>query len=290
MDFRQLRYFLAIAEQGSFNKAAAHLLVSQPSLTRQMAALERQLGQALFERTPRGVTLTAAGSALLGHARQLLALERSTRDVVAGAQPPREIVVIGVPPGVPDDWLVRLVGELQREVPRCDLNYREAGSTEQLLLLRQGRLDIGIVHQAPPAEYDSKLLWQEPLGVAVRPTHPLAGNDDWRLADLDGLRVLVHSREQVPTQQDSLTAAATAADVRPQWMFQHFVAHARACAEAARADAVLVGRHTAAQQLPDWPWRRLRDLSLAMTTWLARPVNTRTVVQDVADALIGMGR
>ncbi|GLY65185.1 LysR family transcriptional regulator [Amycolatopsis taiwanensis] len=288
MEFRQLRYFLAIADQGSFNKAATQLLVSQPSLTRQMSALERQLGQPLFERTPRGVTLTSAGSALLGHARQLLALERSTREVIASTAPPREIVVIGVPPGVPEDWLVSLAERIQREVPRCDLNYREAGSTEQLLLLRQGRVDIGIVHQVPPSECFSKLLWQEPLGVAVRPRHPLAGNEGWRLADLDGVRVLVHSREQVPTQQDSLIAAASAADVRPQWIFQHFVAHARACAEAVRADAVLVGRHTASQQLPDWPWRPLAGLTLAMTTWLVRPVNTRTVVQNVADSVLAM--
>ncbi|MPY48194.1 type 2 periplasmic-binding domain-containing protein [Streptomyces acidicola] len=127
------------------------------------------------------------------------------------------------------------------------------------------------------------------LGVAVRPSHPLAARPRYTLADLDGLRVLVHSRDQVPTQQDSLMAAALASDIRPQWLFTHYVEHARACAEAAEAEAVVVGSYTAGRQLPDWPWRPLTGLSPAMTTWVVRQADTRTVVQQAAAAITGQG-
>ncbi|WP_433512875.1 LysR family transcriptional regulator [Nonomuraea sp. CA-143628] len=282
VEFRHLRYFMAVAEQGSFNRAAAALLVSQPSLSRQIGHLERHLGQTLFHRTPQGTTLTPEGVALVGHARELLALLSATPEIVAGPTRPRELVSIGVPPGVLDTWLVDTARALHAELPHCEPAYREAGSNEQLRLLRRGSLDIAIVHQAPPADHVCRRLWAEPLGAAVRPSHPLAAQDSYALDDLDGLRVLVHSRDQVPTQQDSLMAAALAADIRPQWLFTHFVQHALACAEAAEADAVVVGSHTAARQLPEWPWRPLAGLSLPMITWAVRPAHTRTVVEQVA--------
>jgi LysR family transcriptional regulator, benzoate and cis,cis-muconate-responsive activator of ben and cat genes len=285
VELRHLRYFLAVAEFGSLNRAAAHLLVAQPSLSRQIRALEHELGRPLLERSARGVALTAAGTALAGHARQLLALEAATADVVAGSDRARETVSVGVPPGVPPDWLVETVRTIGADVPDCTLAIVEANTSEQLRSLQKGELDVGIVHQAPPSGHIGKLLWTEPFGIALRPGHRLADEAQHRLADLDGLRVLIHSRGQVPGQQDSLLAAAATAGVHPTWLFVRFVEHALAAAEAHRADAVVVGARTARRQLSGWRWTPLRDLPLSLTTWAVRRGETRRVVRAVADAL-----
>ena len=113
-----------------------------------MQALERELGQALFDRTARGATPTVAGEALLQHARQLLALEAATQEVVSGATEIREVVTIGVPPGTSSEWLVSMVGRLDDEVPGCALQLVEANSTNQLRMLREGQLDLYVVHQS----------------------------------------------------------------------------------------------------------------------------------------------
>jgi DNA-binding transcriptional LysR family regulator len=165
------------------------------------------------------------------------------------------------------------------------VRYVEAGSVEQLRLLRRGSLDVAIAHQVPPDDVTARLLWQEPLGMAVRPAHPLAGSPAYTLADLDGLRILIHSRDQVPTQQDGVLAAAMAGGVQPIWLFAQFVEHALPSAEATAADAVLVGSYTAGQQLTGWPWRPIDGLTQQMSTWVVRRSETRTGVLAVAAAI-----
>jgi DNA-binding transcriptional LysR family regulator len=289
MELRHLRYVVAVADAGSFSRAATQLHVAQPALSRQVRALERELGERLFERTRAGVTVTAAGAALIGHARQLLALAAATPDVLADCARHRELVSVGLPPGIRGDWLLDVTRQLRTAVPRCAVRYLEAGSAEQLRLLARGSLDVAIVHQVPADGHVSRLLSREPLGVAVRPDHPLAERTTCQLSDLDGMRVLVHSRDQVPAQQDGVLTAAMAAGIQPAWIFARFVEHARPAAEAADADAVLLGSHTAARQLDDWSWRPIEGLELAMTTWVVRRADTRAGVAEVADTIAAMG-
>ncbi|WP_189306844.1 LysR family transcriptional regulator [Streptomyces cinerochromogenes] len=289
MELRHLRYFVMVAEEGSVNRAARRLLVSQPSLSRQIVHLERQLGQQLLQRTSRGVRLTPAGQALLPHAHQLLAMADATRETVAGARAVRQRVTIGVPPGTDGAWLIAAVDAVRARVPDAAPEYVEATSSDQLRLLRQGRLDICLVHQAPPDGHAVREVRRDPLGIAVRPGHPLAARGGYRLSDLDGLRTLLHAQDRVPTEQHGLIAAAQAAGVRPHWHFSQFTEHALAHAHAAECDAVLVVAHTAAAQLPGWRWEPLSDLPLTMTTYLATESDTRAVVGEVARAIAGLG-
>lgn len=286
MELRQLHYFLAIAEEGSINRAAERLLVSQPSLSRQLQVLERHLGHALVVRNARGVTLTPAGDALRDHARRILALEAATADVLAEGMPAREVVSLGVPPGTSAEWLLGLVRELKQGTPACAPTLIEANSSAQLRMLREGRQDLAIVHQQPPDEYASWKLHHEAFGLAVRPDSALLNEGELTVSSLDGVRVLIHSRDQVPTQQEGILGSALEAGVQPKWQFAQFVEHARASAEAADADAALVSRLTAERQLPGWVWRPILGLPLEMTTWLVSQRQTRAAVQAAADAVV----
>ncbi|TQS29647.1 LysR family transcriptional regulator [Microbispora sp. KK1-11] len=285
MELRHLRYFAAVAEEGSFYQAAQRLLVSQPSLSRQIMDLERRLGQRLFERTSRGVRLTPSGEALLQHARQILGLAATTQEIVSEAARARQVVSIGVPPATPGSWLSSVVEAVDRTLPHAELNYVEATSFDQLRLLHEGRLDLCLVHRQPPGHHGSWLLRQEILGLAVRPGHPLADEPRYRIGDLHALRVLVHAREREPSRE-SVTAAVLAAGVRPYWRFAQFTEHVLACAQATRSDAALVASHVAALRLPAWRWRPVEGLPEAvMTTWLVCQRPTRAVVDEVADVV-----
>ncbi|MCF6469431.1 LysR family transcriptional regulator [Nonomuraea sp. MG754425] len=285
MELRHLRYFAAVAEEGSFYQAAQRLLVSQPSLSRQIMDLERRLGQRLFDRTSRGVRLTPSGEALLQHARQILGLAATTQEVVSEAARARQVVSVGVPPATPASWLSSVVEAVAAALPHAELNYVEATSFDQLRLLHEGRLDLCLVHRQPPGHFASWLVRQETLGLAVRPGHPLADEPGYRVGDLHTLRVLVHAREREPAQA-SVTAAVLAAGVRPYWQFAQFTEHVLACAQATRSDAALVASHVAALRLPGWRWRPVQELPQAvMTTWLVCQRPTRAVVDEVAGVM-----
>ncbi|MGW3950986.1 LysR family transcriptional regulator [Streptomyces sp. NPDC004752] len=282
MELRHLRYFVAVAEEGSVNRAARRLLVSQPSLSRQIVQLERELGQRLLQRTPRGVRLTPAGQVLLPHAHQLLTMADATRETVAGASAVRQPVTLGVPPGTDGTWLIALVDMLRDRLPHAALEYIEATSSDQLRLLGGGRLDLGLVHRPPPAPLCAWELRRDLLGIAVRPGHPLAERGGFGLADLDGVRILLHAQDRLPAEQHGLVAAVRTAGVRPHWHFAQFTEHVLAHAHATGCDAALVVAHTAADRLPGWRWGPLADLPLTMTTWLVAAPDARPVVQEAA--------
>lgn len=257
------------AEEGTVSRAASRIGVAQPSLSKQIHELEREVGYPLFTRGPRGVTLTGAGRALLGHVRQVLVLVSDTSNVVARGARNDETVSLGVPPGLSPGWLRDAVAAVRVTCPAVVVRLTEAGSAAQLRRLAEGDLDRALVHQTPPVPNISERLWAVPLGMAVRPGHPLAQRDAYRLDDLNRLRVLAHSPVQIPTQQEALVAATMTAQVWPRWQFCEFVEHVLACAEGTGCDAALFSQETASARLPDWVWKPIEGIGVAMTTWLA---------------------
>ncbi|MEV4729716.1 LysR family transcriptional regulator [Saccharopolyspora sp. NPDC049426] len=283
MELRHLRYFVAVAAEGSLTQAAERLHLTQPSLSRQIRQLESDIGAALFERNAAGTSLTPAGVALHRHALLLLRLADAAPDMARSATShTREVVHIGVPPGLPEGWLLDVLAALETEVPHASITLIEAGSSEQLRMIREGHLDIGMVREQPAGKLRGTVLFEVPFGVAARPGHPLASGTTCRMQDLDNLRVLAHGRQQVPVVDDRLVMAAHAAGAVPLWQFTQFSEHALACAEAVKADAVLLVEHSAHRLLPDWPWLPLTEPELPLVTWLAWPAETRAVVRDIA--------
>lgn len=290
VELRHLRYFVAVVEERSVSRAAERLMMSQPALTRQIKELERECGIALLDRIPRGVEPTPAGTALYQHAAHLLGLAAVTRDVARSASAARELITIGLPPGLPADWLTGLIRAFQAETPDIRINFSDANSSAQLRSVQEGRLDIGLVHQNPPSNLHSAELFEKPFGLAVRPNHRLAERETCPLAELDNLRVLAHAREQIPAEHDRLISVAYEAGIAPIWQFASFVENALACAEVTGSHAVLLSEASAHRLLPGWPWVELVEPAFPMRTWLVRPEQTRAAVEAAGELIARYAR
>jgi len=194
LTLRQLQYALAVAEFGSFRKAAQACAIAQPSLSAQIAQLESTLGVVLFERLSRGVVVTAAGREVIERAeRTLLAAD----DLVAAAERRRDpdagTLHIGVIPTVAPYLLPEVVPLLRKRYPRLQLLWAEEKTTTLLARLEAGTLDAGIVAlDQELGDLAHAELGRDPFLLAVPVGHELArGSAPAQLEHLEGEMVLV---------------------------------------------------------------------------------------------------
>ncbi|MBF8754760.1 LysR family transcriptional regulator [Pseudomonas guariconensis] len=187
---RQLRYFVEIAENGSFSAAAERLYIAQSALSRQIKELEQQLGTPLFERTARQPRLTAAGLAFLDRARHLLAdldkAERLAREIGQGLRGSLRLNHSSTVP-LTGRLLERLGGYLEAN-PGVSLEIAQQSSEAQLEDIAQGRLEIGLLRLPVLRQHqdvETHTLFSEPLLLAVAAGHPLANATQ---VDLERLR------------------------------------------------------------------------------------------------------
>jgi DNA-binding transcriptional LysR family regulator len=174
MELRQLRYFVTLAEELHFGRAAAHEHIVQSALSQQLQRLERELGVLLLDRTTHHVELTAAGSAFLLEARQILA--QVERAAVAAQRAASSAPSLRV--GVVDasyDSLPQILHQVQQRYPDMEIHEVEAGVPEQVSMLVDGRLDVGLGRASlAPSEVAAELFRLDPLGVLVPEGHRLA--------------------------------------------------------------------------------------------------------------------
>src|SRR5215470_11780193 len=165
MDLTRLRYFAAVAEAGSFSRAAAALHLTQPSLSRQVQLLERELGQRLLERHGRGVVPTEAGTALLAHARAIQELaQRARSDMADRQQNPRGRLTIGLPPRVAHVITADLVERFHARYPEAGVTVMEDLSLRLREWLVAGRADLAILFDPSPSpQLHLETLLREPL-------------------------------------------------------------------------------------------------------------------------------
>jgi DNA-binding transcriptional LysR family regulator len=187
MDLRQLGYFVAIAEERQFTRAAQRVLVAQPAISAQIRRLERELGETLFHREPRSAQLTEAGEALLPHARAALAAAERARESIASLRGLlRGRLRIGVA-GPIDQRLAQALGDFRRAHPAVEILLTEQHNEPLLASLANGEVDAGVVGlgvQPLPPQVRARIIAVEPLVLAVRTGDPLSNRKTTNLASL----------------------------------------------------------------------------------------------------------
>ncbi|MFI1280873.1 LysR family transcriptional regulator [Streptomyces sp. NPDC020858] len=192
METRELRYFVAVAEELHFGKAAQRLGIAQPPLSRAIRQLERRLGAALLERTSRSVALTEAGSVLLREARAALdaveAAERRTRRA-AHAATGHAGVVLATKAGASSELLAKLLDAYAAEPDAATVDLLLCGIGEQERMLRDGRADVALLHLPfdSTAGFDTEELRTEGQVVVLPAGHPLTGRNHVRMAEVTEL-------------------------------------------------------------------------------------------------------
>jgi DNA-binding transcriptional LysR family regulator len=210
VELRELRSFIAVAEQGGLTAAARELHLSQSALSQTMQSLERHLGVQLLIRTSTGTRLTGAGEVLLREARVLLAHhDRVLATVAATESGISGVLRVGVPLELPADLLLGPVTQLRHALPDVRVQPRHLSTAEQLAELRADRLDIALVRQkAVGPAYEAMLVLTEELGVLV-PTpvaEDLARPGGVRLEALGALHWIGFPREDSPAWYDQVVA------------------------------------------------------------------------------------
>ncbi|WP_405616766.1 LysR family transcriptional regulator [Streptomyces sp. NBC_00076] len=189
MNLRQYEYALAMAEEGSVTAAAARLGVAQPTVSHQVAALEKDLGVRIFTRIPRGVAVTVAGRAFLKEAEIAVGAARRARAAAraSGGDLTGELLMVAST-GLATNQLAAALGELRRIHPRLHVTLvEEPTPVEMERLDHLGTVDLVLYHHlAPECGYDVHELGEEPYAVILPPQHPLHRADSVRLEDLAG--------------------------------------------------------------------------------------------------------
>ncbi|MET7683975.1 LysR substrate-binding domain-containing protein [Streptomyces sp. NPDC005423] len=188
MELRTLGYFVAVAEELHFGRAATRLHMSQPPLSRAIKRLETEIGALLFARCPAGVTLTPAGSVLLDEARALLGHADSVRVRVTAAAD-GAAVTVGILGDGTDPGATRLAAAYRRTHPGIDIRVRDTDLTDPTCGLRAGLVDVALT-RAPFDEtaLTVRELRSDPVGAVLRADDPLAGRDRLLLAELGDRR------------------------------------------------------------------------------------------------------
>ncbi len=194
MDLRDMRHFLAVAEEGHIGRAAARLHLSQPPLTRHIQALEEKIGVPLFVRTPKGVTLTEAGRTLLEEAPNLLALaqQAAERTRLAGQGLIGRLDVGLFGSGVLD-VIPRILARFHQTRPEVKIVLHNLTKDAQLQALRERRITVGFNRLVPEEDgITVETVLREPLVVAIAASHALAARPAIRLQDLDGVPLILY--------------------------------------------------------------------------------------------------
>lgn len=187
-DLRKLRYFVAVAEELHFGRAAARLHIAQPALSRQIRALEEELKTPLLVRDRRTTVLTAAGEQLLADARDLLASAEALHRRVTAAAEAKPVLTVGFMPGIVVTPAVRA---LNQQRPEVSLRLLRTSWHDQVEVLHDGRVDLSIVRL--PVDHRGltvRPLFQEPRVVMLPAGHQLAGKESVSITELAGEHLL----------------------------------------------------------------------------------------------------
>lgn len=208
MELRQLRYFIAVAEEMHFNRAAERLHIAQPALSQQIQRLERNLKTQLFIRTTRSVEITDTGRVLLEAARRVVSeAERAQSQVELATLGSTGLLRVGFVSSAALSLLPVMVNRMHEFLPQVRFQLQENTTERQIQAVLDGQLDVGIVREIEPIEgIHTTPLKREALVVAVPETHRLAEHTRVSLTELAGEGFVVFPRNQVSRLYDLISA------------------------------------------------------------------------------------
>ncbi|MBI5106833.1 MAG: LysR family transcriptional regulator [Solirubrobacterales bacterium] len=217
-ELRLIRYFVAVAEERNFTRAAERLHMAQPPLSAAIRQLEQQLDVRLLDRTPRTVALTPAGARLLELGRELLAhADEVVAQVRAVEKAPAGLLRAGITPTARYGLAPDLLAAWAAAAPGVMVRTREDTTGALARDVRQGRLDLALLFCPPPLEgLASAVVREEPAVLHARADHPLAARHAVSVADLAGETLLVAGGPDSPGYTAAVVAACRAAGFEPR--------------------------------------------------------------------------
>ena len=212
MELRLLRYFIAVAEELSFNRAAQRLHMTQPPLSNQIKQLEEELGVLLFVRTNRGVRMTEAGEALLEEARRILVqLEQTTRVVQRVGHGEVGRLTLGFVPSASNEVLPPILRTFRNRYPDVELFLREMRPDRVVQRLHDQQIDAGFLYlPLDDASLNIECVSREPLVLALPESHPLAARPRVELQALAEEPFILPARYSMPGQGTDILLARRA--------------------------------------------------------------------------------
>lgn len=255
LDLRKLRYFVAVAEELNFRRAAERLHLAQPVLSRQIRALEKELHARLFTRDNTGTQLTEAGCQLLNDATVLLANAEAAQGRVARAAAGTVTFTVGFMPGLTVTDPVRALGAAH---PDINVEVLRTDWTNQVAVLHDGRADIGYVRMpVDRTGLKSSLLFTEPRVAMLPASHRLAGKEKVSIHDLADEHLLQHP-EAVPEWQAVATELRDGP--RPSFVEARSVEEKLERVAAGRGFSVLPESASRYYRRPDVAWVPIADI------------------------------
>ena len=269
MELRHLRYFVAVAEELHFGRAAERLHIAQPPLSRQIRDLETEIGTPLFDRVARGVELTPAGKAFLPEARLTLAqAERAQRSAQRAAKGETGRLRVGfVEAATYSAILPNVLGFFRMHLPQIGLSLFEMSSIEQEEALRDSRIDLGMLDNIPTdAErwLHVESVYSDPLVAAMPESHELAKKARINFEELAEDPFVLFPRTEMPRLYDEFIAACRASGFSPRVVQQAEGWHTLAGLVGAGVGTAFVPRSLANAQRPGIVYRRARGLTVAV--------------------------
>ena len=218
MELRHLRYFVAVAEELHFGRAAARLFIAQPPLSQQIQQLERELGVSLFARTSRRVQLTPAGTAFLTEVRQILAhLDTAAETVKWAAKGEIGWLGIGFAASATYDLLPAVLHDFRAAFPEVTLSLHELNAAEQAAALREKVIHVGFVRPyASQPEAVVNARQQEPFLAALPESHPLTAQTSLHLSALAGEPFISFPEAPKPSYAEVVRRACETAGFTPR--------------------------------------------------------------------------
>lgn len=294
MELRQLHYFVAVAEELHFGRAALRVNISQPPLSMQIRKLEEELNVRLFKRTSRCVELTDAGQFFLNEVRGILdnidSATRMTKETASGSIGSLSVGFVG--PAM-DTFLPAAIRTFHTQNPGIILTLRESSTNEQLDSLITGRIRVGFarLYNQEIEDISSKIVWQEPYVLALPVGHLLTKKNQIALGELKNQPMIMYPRKIQPSLYDSMLNCFELAGFKPIISQEAHTKHTTTALVAAGVGVAIVPESSKTFRSDDVVYVPIKDylppVEISML-WESR--DDSVILQKFIDNIVGDNR